>query len=108
MKYEVIRDIKKFRDVHNISETDLSKASNTAIEIDVQQQPNGASDPLERMTALDDQLIVWKIERPRLAGLPSLSKFQRSNIQHREGEHNDINQAMNLEKDQICLEMKEW
>ena len=37
VKYEVIQDIKKFRDVHNISETDFSEASNSAIEIDTQQ-----------------------------------------------------------------------
>ena len=96
MKYEVIRDIKKFRDVHNISETDLSKASNTAIEIDVQQQPKGTSDPLQRMTAPDDWLIVWEIERPRLDGLPLPPKFQWSTIQHGAGEHTDKDQAMNL------------
>ena len=39
LKYEVIRDIKTFSDAHNVNATDFSKASNIAIEIDVQQQP---------------------------------------------------------------------
>ena len=51
MKYEVIRDIKKFRDVHDISETDLSEANNSVMETDAQQQPKGTHDPLQRMTA---------------------------------------------------------
>ena len=92
--------------MHNISETDLSKASNNVIEIDAQQQPKGTSDPLQRMTAPDDCLIVWEIERPRLNGLPSLSEFQRSHIQHKEGEHTEKDQEMNLEKDDISLEMR--
>ena len=80
MKYEVTQDIKKFRDVHNIGETDLSEANDSAIEIDTQQQPNGTSDPLQRMTVPGDCLSVWEIERPRLNGLTSLSQFQLSHI----------------------------
>ena len=98
MKYEVIRDIKKFRDVHNISEAIFSEANCSAIEIDTQQQPKGTSDLLQRMTAPDDCLIVWEIERPRLNGLPSLSNLQRSYIQNKEGEHTEKDQEMNLEK----------
>ena len=90
VKYEVIRDIKKFRDVHDISETDLSEANNSAMETDAQQQPKGTYDPLQRMTAPDDRLIVWEIERPRLNGLPSLSEFQRLHIQHKKrGAHRE-------------------
>ena len=107
MKYEVIRDIKKFRDVHDISETDLSEANNSAMETDAQQQPKGTYDPLQRMTAPDDRLIVWEIERPRLNGLPSLSDFQRLHIQHKKGEHTEKDQETNLEKDDFSLETKE-
>ena len=80
VKYEVIRDIKKLRDVHDISETDLSEANGSVLEIDAQQQPKATSDPLQRMAAPDDRLIVWEIERPRLNGLTSLSQFQLSHI----------------------------
>ena len=96
VKYEVIRDIKKFRDMYDISDTDLSEANDSAIEIDAQQQPKGTSGPLQRMTAPDDHLIVWKIERPRRDGLPLPPKFQWSTIQHGAGEHTDKDQAMNL------------
>ena len=98
VKCEVTRNIKKFRDMHDISETDLSKANDSAIEIDTQQQLKGTSDLLQRMTVPDNLLIMREIERPRLNGLPSLPEFQRSYIQHKEGEHTEKDQETNLEK----------